>query len=115
MDFIWAVGAAVCLTAGCLIVFSWISHVRERQGFGEMAACTCPGCGHPIGFAAVQRGKDCSPFEELWEDGENEPVHHHPEERAVTCGLCNQMCVVRLNKEGDFFGPRISAKDATTH
>jgi hypothetical protein len=107
--YLWAGGIAVGLTCAYLRLCAWSARALERRTFREMANCPCPACGQPLGFEAVQRGWDCSPWEELWSDGVNHLIHCHPVMREVGCVRCGQQCVVRLNRQGAFFGPRLSA------
>jgi hypothetical protein len=107
MNYLIAALIVVPLAAllfGVGVVIGWIT---QQLVFRELATVACPFCLLPIGLRAVAEGRDCSPMEELWEV-EGALLHCYPICRSIKCEHCDDCFVVRLNREGERFGPRLS-------
>jgi hypothetical protein len=112
MDLLLAFVIAVPLAALLLVVCALISRWGERRMLQEMARAACPKCGTVVGLRVVMEGKDCSPWEEFEVGEGGDLVHWHPDCRSVRCGRCAHCFVIRLNRDGDCFGPRLSIEES---
>jgi hypothetical protein len=102
---------ALALVAFLVVACALFNRISAIRVVHEMAAFACPYCSCPMGLKAISDGRDCSPYEELW-NLHGEVVHCHPVCRSVKCERCSNCCVIRLNREGEQFGPRLSLVDA---
>ena len=85
MAYLYAFLIAVALTAALIGIPNAIGALMQRRRFAEFALLGCPKCDTQIGLSAVNAGKDTSPWEELWSDGQNHTIHCRPICRLVTC------------------------------
>jgi hypothetical protein len=111
MDFVYAALIAVPLAALLLCGCALVNWLAQRRDLREMATFACPACSRPAGPAAIKAGRDISPWEELWTEQGGELVHCHPVCRSVICPGCGHSFVIRLNCEGQRFGPRLSVDE----
>ena len=90
------------------IAIAGVSKFLVRRAVREFARFPCPNCGAVLGGAAARTGKDVSPFEELYRDGER-AWNCVPMYWKVQCGACAHEYVLRLNRRGgERCGPRLS-------
>jgi hypothetical protein len=111
MTIVIAISIALPLAAVLLVVSALFHRISLKRIDHEMASFPCPYCAHPFGVKAISNGQDCSPFEELW-PLQGKLVHCHPVLGSVKCEHCGSCCVIRLNRDGGQFGPRLSVDDA---
>jgi transcription elongation factor Elf1 len=107
MNPLIAILIAVLLTAAMLYLGALARRIAEKRVLREMAAFACPSCLHELGVKAVSEGRDCSPFEELW-DVKGALLHCRPICRSIRCQQCGKSIELRLNRQGERFGPRLS-------
>lgn len=110
-NYLWATLIACGLAAVYFKACNRLYLAKRRRIILEMADYPCPGCKVSIGYEAVERGKNCTPWEELWSDGVHHTIHCHPTYQQVECVRCGLGFVIRLNQEGESFGPRLSSKE----
>jgi len=99
--------ASLILAVASIVLYVTVHRMSPRLRL--MADVPCPRCRRPLGIRAVKNGIDYSPFE-IFQDIDGELVHHQPDERRVECRACGERVQVRLNLEGERFGPRLSAE-----
>lgn len=110
MIFVLAAMISLSLVAFLLIVGVVLHRMSAKRAFHEMVAFVCPFCSRPMGLKAIVDGRDYTPFDVLW-DLQGKLVHCHPICRSVKCDQCGNCCVIRLNREGEHFGPRLSLEN----
>lgn len=115
MAFLYALVIAVVLTTALIGIPNAIGGALQRRRFATFALLNCPKCNTPLGRSVVDAGKDTSPWEELWTDGDNHTIHCRPICRVVTCSNCSADSEIRFQTQGNFFGPRLSVRDPKAH
>lgn len=115
MDYLYALMIAVVLTAALIGIPNLIVGALQRRTFATFARLKCRKCDTPFGRSVVDAGKDTSPWEELWSDGDDHTIHCHPVCRVVTCSNCSADSEIRFQTQGNFFGPRLSVRDPEAH
>lgn len=109
VSLIIAAAIAIVATLTFLRVCRLLGERSHRRACREMENVACPKCSVPIGFAAVVAGDDESPWEELWGIGP-EFEHCRPVCQKVVCPACREPFVIRLNRQGEQFGSRLSTE-----
>jgi hypothetical protein len=110
MNLLIAALIVISLTVLLLCLGEVARRLAERRVSREMAAFACPFCMCQLGLKAVAKGRDYSPFEVLWAvDGAL--VHCHPICRRIKCEKCGECIDLRLNREGERFGARLSSEN----
>lgn len=105
MSYLYAFLVAVALTAALIGIPNAIGALVQRSRFAEFALLTCPNCDTQFGLPAIIAGKDTSPWEELWSDGDDQTIHCRPTCRLVACPNCPTNLEIRFQTQGEFFGP----------
>jgi hypothetical protein len=105
---VYALLVAIAGAAAIIIVPNIPFYFGRRRLMRRFAQLQCEACKKPFGLEAVRSGKNVSPFEELWSDGKDHHIHHHPICRLVLCPHCHHAWVLRHNRQGEKFGPEIS-------
>lgn len=110
-------GPMSLMVIGVLVTWTGLgwaaSRISLHRAVREFRNFPCPQCGKRVGDAAARAGKDVSPWEEIWGDDDDDGAntrHCHPTCRSVRCDNCATEFVLRLNRQGNKCGPRLSVR-----